>query len=438
VEDTLSDQFLLPASFTMLLAAVKNENWNCVDYFLKREGVDPMEKIEAAEMAGAIILSKTSNNSELKRAFEYWRLALRLRQTEPELMQKTPLVLKSGQSGEWITPNQLKEVIDHSEEYQFQSFLVRLRICSNKLSKSWRDVLELHQDSFSDCIRDLKNQGRLVDLLDVLWATLETIKLFDFEPNYDLRSMIDSVVENLIMMLSQLQIDNPLLNAQTFKLPLEVLVAANDFVLSDDESDSIDSDNWSYCYTDHENHAHMSLVLQLFAFLAGLPYEILTPAIRQALRQLVLKNNFAHNKRTLLHMACENCYKAEDLSTIRLLLLSRANPNAADKYGDLPLHTLAYLRHGEDDVIQSAAHLLVEFGAQLERVNDDGETPANVWIRRHKPEAGWNDPPKWCLKPVTVPNLKSLCARVIRAQNLATDELPVTLIRLVEMREQAD
>ena len=137
-------------------------------------------------------------------------------------------------------------------------------------------------------------------------------------------------------------------------------------------------------------------------------------------------------------MAFENS-KAEDLPTIRLLLLFRANPNAAYKNGNVPLHVLAdQSQYGDNDVIQSAAHLLLGYGAQLERTNDAGETAADTWIRCHDPEDGFNDPPDWCLKPVTAPNLMSLSARVVRAQNLPTNELPVTLIRLVEMREQAD
>jgi len=402
---------------TVILAAVKSQDWNTIDYILDNEGVNRMEKIEAAEVAAATILSKSNKHSECERAFGYWRRALHLRQTDPDPMQKTILVLESGQAGEWITSDQLEHVIKHPSEYKFQSFLVRLRICSNR---SWGAVLDLIDNSFNDCLVDLNSQGRLVDLLDVLWATFETfhrnIHLFDFEPDYDLRSMIDNVVENLIKTLSKLAID--LLNVKTLKLALEVMVAANDFVFNLDDSDI---GNWSYCYSDHQDNPHMNLLLRFFAFLAGLPYEILTPVIRQPLRQLVLKNKFGENRQTLLHMACE----AEDLPTIRLLLLSGANPNAADKDGNVPLHLLAdQSQYGDDDVIQSAAHLLLEYGAQLERTNEAGETPADIWTRLHDQEAGWYDPPEWCLKPVTVPTLKRLCARVVRAQNIPTNELP--------------
>lgn len=75
------------------------------------------------------------------------------------------------------------------------------------------------------------------------------------------------------------------------------------------------------------------------------------------------------------------------------------------------LHLLAGQQYGKNDVIKRTTHLLLEYGAQLDRTNSYGNTGADVWIRRHKPEDGWKGLPKWCLKPVTVPNLKSLCAR---------------------------
>jgi len=422
--------------FTVILAAVNNENWKIVDYFLEKEGVDRMEKIEAMELAAAIILSKSYNDSEFERAFEYWRQALRLRQMEPVSMPKTPLALKSGQAGEWITSHQLENVINHPEEYNYQSYLVRLRICSRK---SWEAVLALLNDSFDDCVEDLGAQGRVVDFIDVLWATWEAIYVLDSNPE-DLFWKADYVVRNLIWILWELGMDDPLFNAETFMLPLEVMLAVNDFdspkillLVNDyDSSDSHDSYHDSY----HNNvDRYLDTTLQLVAFLATLPNEILNKDLRESLRQLVLKNRLGEHGRTLLHMACENC-KVEDLPTIRLLLLSRADPNAADETGNLPLHALAH-QHGNDAVIQRAAHLLLEYGAQLERGNDDGETAADVWIRSRDQGARLNEPPEWCFKPATVPNLKPLCARVVRSKNVPYDELllPATLIALIEMRE---
>jgi len=410
--------------FTVILAAADSQNWNTVDYILEKDGVDRMQKIEAMEMAAAIILSKSYNVAEFERAFGYWHRALQLRQMEPDPMRKTPLVLKSGQAGEWITSDLLEHVIERPTEYKIQSFLVRLRICSDK---SWGAVLSLLNDSFSDCISDLKNQDRSVDLLDVLWVTLETVHrhrhLFDYESDHEGCVIADDVVQNLIWVLSELKIDDPLFNAETFTLPLEVMVATNQFVFNDNDSDNSDtSDSYSH---------HTQTLLELIALLAGFPYKNLTPKIRDSLQKIVL----GENGTTLLHMACEDC-KTEDLPTIRLLLLSGSDPNAGDKDGNAPLHILACL-HGNDALVQSAAHLLLDHGAQLERVNDVGETAADVWIRRHDPEAGWNEPPEWCLKSATVSNLVSLCARVIRSQDIPCDELelPATLFALVEMRK---
>lgn len=396
------------------------QNWTAADSFLEKEDMTRMQKIEALEMAAAIILTEPYYRSEIERAFGYWRRALYLRQMEPDLTQKTPLVLKSGQPGEWITSHQLEGILAHPSEYQIQSFLVRLRTCS---SKSWGAVLSFLNDSFDECIYDLKMQGRLVDLLDVLWVTLETIQnhLFDYESDYENCLLVEKVICNLIWMLSQLNMDDPLLNAETFTLPLQVMVAADEeFAITDDDSDATENSN-SYIQ-------HVEPLYKLIVLLAGLPRKILTPQIRQSLRQLAL----GEYGTSLLHMACKDC----NLPTIRLLLESKADPNAEDRNENVALHILAD-HYGDDEAIARAAQLLLERGAQLEIAIDRyGRTPADVWIQRHQynPEQGFNLP-AWCRKPVTALNLKDLCTRVIRLQDIPYDKLPVALISLIEMRD---
>lgn len=101
---------------TVISIIVKWEHWKILDYVLEKEGGDRMWKIEAMEMAGAQILgtSYITDDLEFERAFGYWRWALRLRLMEPDTMKKTPLVLKSGHAGEWITSDQLEYVISPS------------------------------------------------------------------------------------------------------------------------------------------------------------------------------------------------------------------------------------------------------------------------------------------------------------------------------------
>ena len=142
----------------------------------------------------------------------------------------------------------------------------------------------------------------------------------------------------------------------------------------------------------------------------------------------------AHALETLLHMACRN---PEDLSTIRLLLLSGANPNASDDFGNGPLHVLAIkdrvrrLSGIDDDVIGSAARLLLKYGAHHCKVNRERETAAQLWKREN---GNLNDRlPDW-LREEKVKKLQCHCARVITSQNVPfdEDELPANLHSFIE------
>jgi len=71
--------------FTPLLVAANglfsgdHLNLKVLDFLLEREEYSRAEKIEAMELAGAVILKNTKNASLFNRAFDYWRKALHLR-----------------------------------------------------------------------------------------------------------------------------------------------------------------------------------------------------------------------------------------------------------------------------------------------------------------------------------------------------------------------
>jgi len=135
------------------------------------------------------------------------------------------------------------------------------------------------------------------------------------------------------------------------------------------------------------------------------------------LSQLVIQKSRNKRGQFLLHRACvaENL----DLATIQLLLQVNADPNAGDNDGNGPLHVLASLRYenGQDFLINRAAyaaHLLLENGAHLDRVNQDRKTAAQVWMEKNYSQ----DLPPWLREPGTVPRLKCLSARIIRSNNV--------------------
>jgi len=171
------------------------------------------------------------------------------------------------------------------------------------------------------------------------------------------------------------------------------------------------------------------------------------------LRQLVYLNRYGnHHKDTLLHCAC---YTELDLAAIQLLLKSGAAPNARDYGGNGPLHVLAREHKFRDVVmIETVARLLLENGAHLHMVNEERDTPADVWLMVNKNEAEAppdNEAlpvleaavlpdleislPEWLREPERIPMLSCLCARVIRPFLIAykkCEDLPATLGDFIE------
>jgi len=85
-----------------------------LEYFLGKEDIPRIDKIDALEMAGAVILGNEHNPEKLPLGFMYWRraLALRLMDTAEDCrpIYKTPTRSKSGQLSEWSTLEELDQI----------------------------------------------------------------------------------------------------------------------------------------------------------------------------------------------------------------------------------------------------------------------------------------------------------------------------------------
>jgi len=120
--------------FTPLIEAAngshygKLPNLKVLDFLLGRVEYSRAEKIEAMELAGAVILQTTKNASLFTKAFDYWRKTLHLRRQMEEgdsgFIDKPRLNLKNVQITEWNTSAELENVIDHPDEFLIQSFFV--------------------------------------------------------------------------------------------------------------------------------------------------------------------------------------------------------------------------------------------------------------------------------------------------------------------------
>jgi len=166
-----------------------------------------MDKIDALELAGAVILGDSKYAPLHPKAFEYWRRALQLRQLETEggHLKKTPLKFEHVKTVEWVTTDELEDIIQHPSKYLVLSFLFQLRIaisCEPFLSVdrllsylSGKHLLLIQPDRFAYN-------------LDMLWATMETIRP---KSASGLSGWTQSTTEALVTMLSFTKRDHPLL-----------------------------------------------------------------------------------------------------------------------------------------------------------------------------------------------------------------------------------
>ena len=99
--------------FTPLLSAANGShhgdlpNSKVLDFLLEREEYSRVEKIEAMELAGAVILQNEKNALLFHKAFDYWRRTLHLRSQievdESGFIEKPRLNLKNVETIEWST-----------------------------------------------------------------------------------------------------------------------------------------------------------------------------------------------------------------------------------------------------------------------------------------------------------------------------------------------
>ena len=313
--------------FTPLLVAANGPNRGTdhlipnlmvFDFLLKKKDYSRAEKIEAMELVGAVILKNGENASIFHKAFDYWRKALHLRgQTEVDdsgFIGKPRLNLKNVQTVEWSTSAELEDVIEHPDKFVIQSFLVRLRIFS---SKEWGAINFLISSApLDDFIWELHHPLKFVEVVDMIWAMLETlISRSDIRYNIAAQSTIGSVVRQLTHVFSFREKDSSKIwTEEIIKKSLDLIVSATEF----------------YFDTLH----------YLVEFVSILSYQ----------PQLLLKKDVMETSskvrnqrgRNLLHEAMRASNGNANLyATVRLLLYAGCDPNAIDEDGNAPLHFLA-------------------------------------------------------------------------------------------------
>jgi len=402
--------------FTPIMRSAYDGNFDVLDFLLDRNDINREEKINALELAGAVQLRfGTCSVGCKEKAYHYWYRSLQLRLDTDGCgpMIKARKILKSGRVKEWVTLEEMEDVVYYSSEHQIQSFRVGMRILSGI---SW-DAVKDFIDEFGRLLwpysRYIINyQPSIKQKIHVLWETLDTICCFDVREN-DILSIVLSTVERLIQTLQKLGRDDPLMNDETMKTSYELILKTEQFHLK----------NWE-SINPHCINKYTRSMFQLTKMLTGLP-KMVSKANMEILSKLV-RNFDRYPCKSLLHMACDDDVPGADrLPTIRLLLGAGANPDEADSNGNRPLHYLAKLNGSSSDC---AARLLLEAGAYPDRRNKEEKTAADIWIENHPETRKRNISgdqratqksyvPSW-FSDDTVPELFCLSGRVIRSERV--------------------
>jgi len=391
-------------------------NFPVLNFLLERDDVARTDKIDALELAGAVILGNEENHAKFPLALHYWSRALALR-AEGRPLYKTPIKSKNNQLSEWSTTEDLLQIEQDPSLREVQSLLVRLRILS---SLSWRAVNLHYLPYFMEYLEKEEDENRtLSQKLDLSCVTME--KIVRFHPiESELQSEAIKIMDELVVTMMGLPKDDPYFNSPGFKTFFELVLMTDLYVIDGNKDAMVDE-------------SYIQNLCCLFIILARRP-EMITEDMNQSLKQILRRDSRDPYGDNVLLVVCGLYLPEETVSTVRFLLKLGADPNVINVDGASPLHILAE-ELDNVEIRDMTARLLLKSGAHLDMVNNERKTPADVWLELDR-EEGLNvvreDLPNWlkgdCKK------LTCLSARVIRDHQVPYhgDKLPVELIPFVD------
>lgn len=432
----------------------RNLNASILNFLLAREELDRTEKINSLELAGAIIIffqgeqhirsppPKLHRNHDNNIGFDYWYRALQLRlgctgdECEPILKTKT-LDENNGIPNEWNTLDELQELEMRPSHWFLQASLIQLRILSSiNFMAVARYMWPLVRDYFLDpklrkvCATHHCQINEL--LLKIGLHALESFRSSQRPPPVECLTIFDDL---------QITCDNIVSHKDQIK-DTGTLYAKENVFLSKILKLIL---NIKYEITSEYDKRLLRVILMLAEKCSYIVdqeiLEYLSHIVRtehgKSLLSMVFRTNFFIDS-SLRRIETPNLAFA----TVRLLLQAGADPDVVDHKGDNPLHILLK-SHLQMDTIDYVARLLVDAGANLDRVNDRRRTVASIWQERfgrqrnHRQEIRHGielaELPDWCRR--NVPTLTCLSARIIRRCRVPYfNKLPVSLQAYVEMR----
>jgi len=414
-------------------------NLAVLDLLLERDEYGPMEKIEAMEFAGATILFDAKYAPFIPKAFEYWRRAHQLRETEKQTSGSSAdkiLGRKIGTHVEWTTLTELDKIMENPEEYKVQSLLVKLRILSGRNSHAEYKYRFKHYSLSSLYMNKLRESAVLdsieesIQCLDINWVTLDLVirRLDPLSTSEGLWIQIEEYIRELV---GTFKTYPSLINFERIKTSLDLILQATDSSpITVTNGEHVTDESYLRLRGTHFTPSLLNLLEMIFR-LPGIPNEHNMDLLNQSLRQLGPRR-----LGNLLLPACKNVYKFNNLALVRVLLEAGADPNVAvdADAGNTSLHVAAGFH--DQELCEATGTLLLEHGAHLDRVNKAGQTAVDVWIEtwnRTRAATRWDSRPNWCR---AVPKLLCLSARCVRINNLPyTDgKTPIILHSLIELR----
>jgi len=203
----------------------KSPNLDLLDILLERGDIPREDKIDALEMAGAVILSnEDKSDEEVALAFRYWRRALTLRLLNTEdnrPIYKAPLKSMNESLSEWSSLDDLLRIELDPSQHLTQSLLVQLRIFS---SLGWRAVYQhVHPSIRSLLFKGPLDQRPFSLILDLSWILCNVILQTERPQEEDLHPKLLTIITRLIWSLKFLTKDHPnSMNSEMLKNIVEI------------------------------------------------------------------------------------------------------------------------------------------------------------------------------------------------------------------------
>lgn len=177
-------------------------------FFLQREEISLMEKIDALELAGAMVILNTcqENTSIILKAFQYWNEALDLRENDQGHTPKVTLKVNHKvhwRAIEWTTKDQLLELQQRPlAEMEIQAIITSVRIMSTVGQTALLHHIR-YIGIFSHCSNryyGIRRPERYTQLLDICWIVLEGAASHNLRDR-DFWSKIAEITEFLVLTL---------------------------------------------------------------------------------------------------------------------------------------------------------------------------------------------------------------------------------------------